>query len=232
MPARASTDLAPAALVAAVTLAAAASAEAGAWPREPGGGFLSLRADYETSRDGPAPSASLYGEYGLTRRLTLVGQLSNADQPFTVSRAAVGVSFALSSDDAVNRFAVGLGVSTPPDLEGVMTETRLETALHWGRGFDSPLGGGWATATVRVLFARDEYRPITDLSGLIGLRPAEGWMTMLSASRYEDEKGVYYKVSPSVGYELRDSLWVVPSLTQELSEDLSTGVGLALWFSF
>ena len=57
-------------------------------------------------------------------------------------------------------------------------------------------------------------------------------MTMLSASRYEDKQGVYYKVSPSVGFEVRDQLWVVPSLIQELSDDRSTGVGLSLWFSF
>jgi hypothetical protein len=217
---------------AALALIAAGQVLAGAWPREPGGGFVSARTDLETTSTGPELSFSLYGEYGLTRRITLVGQFSNSDQPFTPSRAAAGFTFALSGPDAVNRFAVGLGVSTPPDLAGVMTQTRLETSLHWGRGFESRFGGGWVTATARVLFARDEDDPITDFYGLIGLRPAEGWMTMLSASRYEDEQGVYYKVSPSVGFEVRDRLWVVPSLMQELSDDRSTGVGLALWFSF
>ncbi len=232
MPARAPSAVVSGALAAALAFAAAQSALAGAWPREPGGGFVSARSDLETTATGSALSFSLYGEYGLTRRLTLVGQFSNADQPFTPSRAAAGVTFALSPPEAVNRFAVGLGVSTPPDLVGVMTQTRIETSLHWGRGFESRFGGGWMTATARVLFARDEDDPITDLHGLVGLRPAEGWMTMLSASRYEDAKGVYYKVSPSVGFELRDRLWIVPSLSQELSDDRSTGVGAALWFSF
>lgn len=219
-------------LAAAALTIAAGSAHAGAWPREPGDGFVSARADAETTDSGQSLSGSFYGEYGLTRRITLVGQFSSSDQPSTVSRAGAGINFALSPDDAVNRFAIGLGVSTPVDLVGVMTQTRLETALHWGRGFESRFGGGWATATVRVLFARDEDRPITDVYGLVGLRPAEGWMTMLSASRYEDGEGVYYKVSPSAGYELRDKLWLVPSLSQEFSDDHSTSVGVAVWFSF
>lgn len=232
MSARVSPTVASGALAAALTLALAQPAQAGAWPREPGGGFVSVRTDIETTASGPATSFSLYGEYGLTRRLTLVGQFSNADQPFTPSRAAAGFTFALSGPDAKNRFAIGLGVSAPPDLAGAMTQPRLETSLHWGRGFESRFGGGWMTATARVLFARDEAEPITDLYGLIGLRPAEGVMTMLSASRYEDAEGVYYKISPSVGFELRDRLWLVPSLTQEMSHDRSTGVGVAVWFSF
>ena len=220
------------ALAAAALALVADPAQSGAWPREPGGGFVSARADLETTHSGPAASFGLYGEYGLTRRLTLVGQFSNSDQPFTVSRAAIGLTFALSPLDAVNRFAIGLGVSTPPDLVGVMTQTRLETSLHWGRGFESRFGGGWVTATARLLFARDEAKPITDFYGLVGLRPAEGWMTMLSASRFEDGEGVYYKVSPSVGYELRDELWIVPNLSQELTDDRSTSVGVSIWFSF
>ena len=115
---------------------------------------------------------------------------------------------------------------------GAMTTARLETGVHWGRGFESRWGGGWATASAKLLFARDEKKPITDLYALVGLRPAEGWMAMLSASRYEDGTGVYWKLSPSYGYELRDELWIVPNLTQELSDDRSTSVGLSLWFSF
>ncbi len=220
-------------LLAAATLALpTAPARAGAWPREPGGVFFSVRTDFERSRDGGDLSGSLYGEYDLSKRVTLVGQISNSDEPWTLSRASTAVNIALGRLDAANRFAVSLGVSSPPSLMGAMTGVRLETAVHWGCGFESRWGGGWATATARVLFARDEARPITDLSALVGLRPADRWMTMLSASRYADEDGVYWKVSPSYGYELRDELWIVPNLTQELSDDRSTSVGLSLWFSF
>lgn len=205
---------------------------AGAWPREPGAAFISQRFDYDRSWRESEASASFYGEYGLTRRFTLVGQLSNEDQPWTVSRASLGLNYAIGRLDASNKLAVSLGVSTPPNLMGVMTETRIETGVHWGRGFESRWGGGWATASARVLFARDNDRPITDFSALVGLRPKDGWMAMLGASRYRDEEGTYLKVTPSVGYELRDRLWVVPGVSFELTDDRSTGVGVAFWFSF
>jgi len=205
---------------------------AGAWPREPGGVFLSQRFDYDRSWREQKASATLYAEYGLSRRLTVVGQLSNEDEPWTVSRSALGLNYALGRLDAPDKVAVSLGVSTPPTMMGVTTERRIEAGLHWGRGFESRWGGGWATASAKLLFARDEDDPITDFSALVGLRPKDRWMAMLSASRYGDTQGTYVKVSPSVGYELRDRLWVVPSVTLELTDDRSTGVGVSFWFSF
>ena len=205
---------------------------AGAWPREPGGAFVSQRFDHERSgRDGQT-SAAIYGEYGLTRRVTLVGQLSNEDEPFTVSRSGFALNLALGRLDAVHRFAVSLGVSTPPTMLGAMTERRIETGFYWGRGFESRWGGGWATATAKVLFARDQERPITDLSALVGVRPREGWMVMLGGGRYRDDQGTYDKLTSSLGYEVRERLWVVPSVTQEFTDDRTTGVGVAIWFSF
>jgi hypothetical protein len=220
------------ALAAAAALAAAPYARAGAWPREPGATFVALRADLEREPDGPDWDGSVYLERGLRPRVTLVAQFTNADDAATPSRFSSGIRFALGDLAARRRFAISLGVSTPPDLMGAMTATRVEAGLHWGRGFESRWGGGWATASARLLYGRDTRRPITDLYGLVGLRPAPGRMAMLAASRYADDGGVYWKLSPSLGYELRRELWLVPSLTQELSDDRSTSVGLALWFTF
>jgi hypothetical protein len=220
------------ALAAVLWACLAGAALAGAWPREPGGVFLSQRFDYDRSWREQEVSAAIYAEYGLTRRLTLIGQLSNEDEAFTVSRSGVALNVALGPLDAANRFAVSLGVSTPPSVMGVMTERRIETGLYWGRGFESRWGGGWATATAKALFARDEEDPITDLSALVGVRPRDGWMAMLSTSRYRDAGGIYTKVTSSLGYEVRDRLWLVPSVTQEVTDDRSTGVGVAVWFSF
>lgn len=214
------------------TLAGAGPAASGAWPREEGGYFLSLRTDVRDGPDGWSPSVSFYGEYGLTPRITLVAQASNDDAPWTATRTGASVRFALSPLDATNRFAISLGVSSPPTMLGMMTETRLEAAVHYGRGFDSRWGPGWATATFKVMFAADDAQPLTDLYGLVGVRPRDGWMTMLSASRFEDDGRTYYKLSPSIGYELRDELWLVPNLTQELNDDRATSLGVSLWWSF
>ncbi len=223
-------SLAPLAILLILT---ACPALAGAWPRDKGGWFVSLRADTDAGRTGRGTSGSLYGEYGLTDRITVVGQLSNDDAPWTVSRAGLGLNYALSPLDARHRFALSFGVSAPPDTLGVMTDTRIESGLHWGMGFESPLGGGWATVTARVL------QPVmadgdlaTDLFGLVGLRPRDGWMTMLSTGRFEDEAGVTWKVTPSLGYQLRDTLWIVPGVTREVGGAGVTTLNLSLWLSF
>lgn len=217
----------------ALLLLLAGPAFGGAWPRPPGEVFLSLRFEQDRPAGGaPADSVSAYGEYGLSPRWTLVGQFSNSAQPWTPSRAAIGLSFALSGPEAKNRWAVGFGVSTPPDLAGAMTAARGELALFWGRGFESRWGGGWATAAARALYGADTARPITDLSALVGLRPREGWMVMLSAGRYADDDGTYLKITPSIGYELRPKLWLVPHLMREFSDDRSTGLGVSVWWSF
>lgn len=210
----------------------AAAALAGAWPRAPGEIFLALRGEIETSDDGPQRNGSVYGEYGLTRRITLVAQFDTANDPWTPQRFGGGAQIALSGPDASNRFAIGFGVSTPPDVMGAMLATRGELSLHWGRGFDSRWGAGWATASLRAIYGRDTRRPITDLYGLVGVRPQKDRMAMLSASRYDNGDGVYWKLSPALGYRLRGETWLVPSLTQEFSDDRSTAVGLALWLTF
>jgi hypothetical protein len=213
----------------------AGPALAGAWPREPGGVFLSFRLE----DDG---DASLYGEYGLTRRITLGGQLSTDERheppdrldlpPPRDGRAGAFARLAVGSVEATHRFAVSLGVSAPPDTVGMATRPRLEAGLHWGRGFESALGGGWATATARLLRDPGQDRPITDLSALVGLRPAPRTMAMLAVSRWRDEVGTYWKVAPSAGYELGTNLWIVPQVTSEFGDATETRASLSFWLSF
>lgn len=238
-------------IVACFGLLHALPAHAGAWPREPGKYFVSLRSDYDIG-SGEFRTA-IYGEYGFTRRITLgftasdgppdaakqeeyEWQLENGDALllFPPSRRRVGgfVQLAIGSLDAANRFAVSLGAAAPPDQYGVMTEHRIELAGHWGRGFSSRWGDGWTTATAKVALARDEDQPIIDLYGLVGLKPAAGWMAMVSASRFADEDGTTWKLSPSAGYQPHEKLWIVPSVTQSFGNSSESAIGLSLWLSF
>ncbi len=207
-------------------------AAAGAWPRPPGEVFLSVRGDLEGERDGPDLDGSVYAEYGLARRWTLVGQYSTSEERWNPTRAGMAIRYALSGPDAVNRFAVSLGASSPPNVIGVMTSTRLELGAAWGRGFESRWGAGWMTASAKVMLARDIDRPITDLNALVGLRPAEGRMAMLGLGRYADDGGTFWKLSPQVGYEIRDEVWLVPGLSQELGDDRTTSVTVTIWWTF
>jgi hypothetical protein len=235
-----------------LSLLSAAPAIAGAWPREPGKIFVSIRGDYETGTG--ETRTKLYGEYGLTRRITFgfeasdgppdeakqeeyEWQLEHGDALvlFPPSRRRVGsfVNVAIGPLETTNRFAVSLGASAPPDQYGLMMEYRIEAAAHWGRGFSSRWGDGWATATAKVIVAKDEDEPITDFHGLVGLKPRDGWMGMLSLGRYTDESGTTWKVSPSIGYRPHEKVWVVPTLTYGFGDgDSETAFGLGFWLSF
>lgn len=210
----------------------AGPALAGAWPREPGAVFLSARGDFGPTAAGRSPGGSLYGEYGLTRRITLIGQFSNADSPWANARAGVAVQYALSKPEARHKLAVGFGVSAPPSMMGAMLDARIETSLHWGMGFESRFGGGWATLSAKFIQPMAEEAVVTDLHGLVGVRPREGWMTMLAANRYEDGEGVTWKLSPSVGYQVTEKITLVPNVTRQIGGAGETTVGLSIWLSF
>jgi hypothetical protein len=214
-----------------------AAAEAGAWPREPGRFFLSARADFHRAE--ARPRASLYGEYGLSRRITLGLQSSESRYearaafglPERYRRLAVFARAAIGPLDARHRFAASLGASAPADAASAAADARLEAALHWGMGFETAFGGGWATATAKFGAALQAGRSTDEQSALIGLRPRDGLMAMLAASRYADATGATWSLSPSVGVELRRGTWLVPSLKLEPADRNAT-LGVSAWFNF
>jgi hypothetical protein len=208
---------------------------AGAWPREPGKFFLSLRTEIENTEQGNSRSRSIYGEYGLTPRFTLGGQFSQSNLVETRPRALVFGRFAIGNLKAADRFAIGLGASVATDSEDALDAlytARAETALYYGRGFGSRFGDGWLALSARLMVEYDNVNLITDFGALIGLRPYDGWMTMLSLSSYSDEDGTYRKLSPSVGYQLRDNVWGVLQVTQQISGGSDSAVGLSVWINF
>jgi hypothetical protein len=224
----------PAVLVLLAALLAAGPAWSGAWPREPGGIFLSFR----VQDDG---EAALYGEYGLSRRVTLGGQFGTGERHEAVhddlpppqdGRVSAFARLAIGPLDAAHRFAVSAGISAPPDTLAMATGPRLEAGLHWGWGFESTLGGGWATASARVLSDPEQDRSITDLSALIGLRPVPRTMAMIGLSRWQEDDGTYWKISPSAGYEVRPDVWLVPQVSRDFGDASDTTFSLSVWLSF
>jgi hypothetical protein len=207
-------------------------AEAGAWPRPVGKTFLSLRRDWERSGDGRERSTSVYGEYGLTERVTLGGRWSDHSSVWTFARTGGFVRLALGDLEAANRFAVSLGASTVPDLYMAEEETRIDLGAHWGRGFETRLGGGWATASYVRRISPSGAPGIDDLYGTVGLRPWEGGMVMLSASHYRDEGGTTRTLAPALGVALREGVWAVGTYTHEIGGRDLRAFGLGLWLEF
>ncbi len=125
----------------------AASAHAGAWPREQGSFFIALSADQTSSQ--------LYAEYGMRGGWTMGTEvkmprgrkLPDATQ-FVHYHVwgkggqvlSVGAAFELRETTAAVAF---------PVLDGV-AETAMRAGLFWGMGFSSRFGDGWATVDAQV----------------------------------------------------------------------------------
>lgn len=135
----------------------AVTASAGPWPRPVGEAFLA--AGHELRADGGWDG--IYAEYGWGPRLTLVLDLgrSASDASWT-AMAALRVPVWSSGE---SRVAVSLGsglshpkrASEPSPEEAALLPRWLISAraadqvaqvgLHWGMGFTSDLGAGWAS---------------------------------------------------------------------------------------
>ena len=137
-------------------------AQAGPWPREPGGVFTSLSA--ERDRDGNLYSG-LYAEYGLSPRNTVGVEIGRASVGETTG--LIWLQRALDAGEGPNRFSASLG------LGAVERDGRVhplgQIGAGWGRGVQTRLGDGWITVEGRVKLAGG-----MDLAGLArGLTPTE-----------------------------------------------------------
>jgi hypothetical protein len=206
---------------------------AGAWPREPGETFLSIRTEADVSGN-DAGGTSLYGEYGLTRRVTLGAQFSNDSAAVNLPRAGAFLNFALGDLGAASRFAVSVGGSTAAvqNMPMASDEARLDVGVHWGTGFSIGTAGGWATWSYLLHFEDGDANPIRDAYGTIGLRPWTGWLAMISGSFYQDAGGTYRRVTPALGYELREDVWAILQVGQQIGDEAATTLGLSIWWSF
>lgn len=244
-----------AALAAAVALTAP-QAGAGAWTQAPGAVFLSLSASHFATDDGDfeESSVALYGEYGVTERLTLGGVVEGArslggrdeeDLKFAALarwRLFVGEAGDPFSVQVTAGDNVGDLVPADPGRE-VANETEVDLRALYGRGFDSPLGPGWVNLEGGVRFqlgdAADEIR----LDATVGVRPAPRWLAMVQSFntlglRNQTGFGADYsvaKIAPSIGYELTDSLTLVLTAEREVAgRNISRGARgrVSLWASF
>ncbi len=215
----------------ALCLLAAGPAWGGAWPRPPGEVFLSLRFDRDQPAQGEASnSVSAYGEYGLSARWTLIGQFSNSTQPWTPSRAAIGLNFALSAPDATNRWAVGFGVSTPPDVMGAMMEARGEVSLHWGRGFESRWGGGWLGMESSLEYRTPGSDTIFKADFTAGLKPTDNWMLIAQLQTGIYPEAPVVRLAPSVVRRLGPRLHMQVGALVGLTGDDGIGVKASFWY--
>lgn len=193
------------------------SADAGPWPREPGGIFLSL--SVERDRDGNRYD-SLYAEYGRTARTTLGFELghSNLGETSTMLWWQRPLDDGQGPDRLV--FAVGSGALKRDGR--AMPQVQL--GLGWGRGLDAvPLlrqirWSGWlsADARLRVTAAMKDEDELARLA-------EEG----SSALDYLTPKSTA-KVDVTLGLRPRETTMLIGQLRLERGKDIGKRSKLAL----
>lgn len=225
------------------------AAQAGPWPREEGGVFLSVST--EQDRDDNRYD-SLYAEYGLSARTTLGVELGHADGE---SNALLWLQRALDDGTGANRWTVSLGVGAI-QRDG-RTHAQGQIGSAWGRGFDTlPLlklvpGGGWVALDTRFKMAAitqdidfgpnviaDETTYLTPEStskaeATIGWHVSEQLM-LINQLRFEDRQddGFSSKLAVSAVHDLVGPAKLELGMIEPLSGPGERAVKLGAWFGF
>lgn len=213
------------------------TAVAGPWPREAGQTFLSISA--ERDRQG-SRYTGLYGEYGLSARVTLGIELGRTD--LGEASAVIWAQRALDDGTGPNRFSLSSGLGAIR-RDGQMRPV-AQGALAWGRGFDNPLGQGWMTGQVliRVTGGMDAVQQApafritdstikTDLT--LGLRPTDRLMVINSLWLEAPREGQgTAKLASSVVVDPGGSVMIELGLVQPLHGPAERSVRLGGWLEF
>lgn len=226
-----------AALALGLTLAAGA-ATAGAWPRPQGDYFLSLSS--QTSTGGRSfvtaigdirSYTSLYGEYGVTDRLTAgidagfgSGQDNAAASALVFARLPVW-----SPGDQKVAADFGIGWITS-DQDG--DQLRLRPGIAWGRGFESGWGGGWLGMESSLEYRTPDSEMIFKADFTAGLKPTDSWMLIgqLQTGIYPDNEDPLIRLAPSVVRRLGPRLHMQLGAVIDIFGGDGIGVKASFWY--
>jgi hypothetical protein len=233
----------------ATTLATATGpAAAGPWPRGTGEVFLSFGLEARDSRVSlmttgsltPETHLSLYGEYGLSPRLTFGLDLNRGERS---DFAQAFLRYTLTRPEAGWQVAVDLGAAQQ-GADGMADRRYARLGLSLGRGLQPgggrhwamPLAhdGGWATLdAVGLMDIADTERLVWQVEGTVGLRLQNGWRAAL-AIKAEEWSGADFLLTaaPSVMIDLgpRNTVQIGARVGLDGSDDI--GLRLNLWHEF
>lgn len=230
----------------------AAPAQAGPWPREVKGAFLSFSGerDHQGNRH-----FGLWGEYGLRPRLTLGLDLGHSRGE---TSALIWLQRTLDDGQGPDRWSVSSGFGAVERKGELMA--LAQAGVGWGRGFEVlPLlhrvpGGGWLAVEARYRVAgpaRDEARLAAlaaEGAGLLSYLTPEtsakaeitlGWharetLMLIKQLRFEDRKdtGFSSKLSLSAVRKLAGPVRLELGLVEPLSGPGERAVKIGTWLEF
>ncbi|EKE45318.1 hypothetical protein OCGS_0408 [Oceaniovalibus guishaninsula JLT2003] len=206
-----------------------AMAQAGAWPRDHRGVFVSASRTYALSSYGILGDlTSAYAEYGLTPRLTIGAKLDRSDQ--VASETVAFARIPLGRTDRRDVFAaqVGFGNVRQP---GEASVAIIQPALLYGRGFDGWLGSGWIGAEVRASIAA-EGRIWGNLDLTVGFNPTENSHLIFQVQTWMDEYNHTVTLAPSYVRRLWGPVKTEIGLLYDPARPDYYGVKGGVWIEF
>ena len=206
------------------------SGDAGAWPRDKGTWFASVKQTFAMTSFGPVSElTAAYLEYGLNGRLTL-----GAKYDRLVLGGATALGFArwhLSQPGATYQFAAEIGAGHVTETDG-RSGTILSFAGIAGRGFETRFGSGWAEADLRVSQKSSTDQRWANLDLTLGLNPTDKSHIILQTRFFADKFSTDVELAPAYVRRLFGRTKVLMGLTYSVASENAFGVELGTWLEF
>ena len=215
-------------IILAACLLVPAGAQAGAWLREKGEGFVSL--SFGATRSSETTNA-LYLEYGLSDSTTIgldISAFTNAQDV----RNGFGNLFLrrnIGRTDGPHRLAYEVGVGGLWGNE--MHLPTLKTGLSWGYGFTER--SGWVNVDLAYIYEPQEGESIARVDGTLGLDFTDVTTGLLEFTLSRRKDDTYGAVLPSLLIRPKGRSFDI-KLGAEIpyNETERTAVKLGLWHRF
>ena len=181
-----------------ILLLVSTQAQAGPWPRGKGKVFYSVHANGEYLEELGVirQYGSIYGEYGLTDKITLGIDYNGSE--IETEKAIAFIRYPLGNPDWAWRFAAELGAGI---VDG---ENVLRPGFSLGRGINWRDRSGWLTLDTRVVLGDLPSGTRIESDFTLGLNWTERFKVIFQLQGGMPSEGDnYLKFAPSVVYELR-----------------------------
>ena len=207
-----------------------AAAQAGAWLRETGTGFVSL--SFGVTQFSETTNA-FYLEYGLTDGMTVGLDISAFTNSQNV-RNGFGNLFIrrkLGSDTGAHRFAYEVG------LGGLWGNERqlptIKTGVSWGYGFNQNDKPGWVNLDAAYIYETEMGQHIAKLDGTLGLELTDFTTGLLEFTLSEQNDDAYGAVMPALLFRPKGrSFNVKVGAEIPYKETENSALKLGLWHRF
>ncbi|KIN75023.1 hypothetical protein Z945_2922 [Sulfitobacter noctilucae] len=208
----------------------ASMAQAGAWLRDKGTGFVSL--SFGATQFSETTNA-FYLEYGLTEGTTVGLDVSTFTNSENV-RNGFGNLFvrrSLGSVDGPHRFAYEVGVGGLWGNE--MQLPTVKTSVSWGRGLSVSDRSGWINLDGAFIYEPTLGEHITKFDGTIGMNFTDVTTGLLEVTVSQQNDDTYGAVEPSVLITPRNSSFRFKVGAQiPIEEQDKSALKLGVWHTF